>query len=161
MSAEIVYNNTAEAQDELLIRVPLQVAGLSTIYSIILGQLERRYPIKPDHTWAEVAGGVLISLVPVALAARRRPGLSWQTYENAVWRSFFASGTPIILWQLAEAVVRHVELLRYTAERDGRSVSANADSTTPLADRSGNGAGRGSSSGERGDIAATEGSGDD
>jgi hypothetical protein len=161
MNAEIVYNEATEGLDELLIRVPLQVAGLSTIYSIILGQLERRYPIKPDHTWAEVAGGVLISLVPVALAARRRPGLSWQTYENAIWRSFFASGTPIILWQIGEAVVRHVELLRYTAERDGRSVSANADPTTTLADRSGDRAGRGAARSERGDLTATEGAGDD
>lgn len=160
MSAEIVYNKQADYEEELLIRVPLQVAGLSTIYSVILGQLERHYPIKPDHTWAEVAGGVLISLVPVALAARKRRQLNWRTYENAVWRSFFASGTPIILWQLGEAIVRHVELLRYTAEREARSVSANADSTTTLADRGGDGTRRGAASSERGDLLASEGPGD-
>lgn len=160
MNAEMMYNTQADDADELLIRVPIQVAGLSVIYSVVLGQIERHYPIKPDHTWAEVAGGVLISLVPVALAARKHRALDWRIYENAVWRSFFASGTPIILWQIGEAVVRHVELLRYAAEREVRSVSANADSTTTLANGGGDGTRRGAAGGERGDPTLTEGAGD-
>jgi hypothetical protein len=86
--------------------------------------LERRYPIRPDHIWAEVAGGVLIALVPVALHARKEPRTprwgNWRSYENAVWSSFIAAGTPIILWQIGEAVFRHRELMRYTASSTQR-----------------------------------------
>ncbi len=111
------------SSSHMLVRIPMHILGLSTGYAAALGWLERKFPsIKPDHIWAEVAGGVLLSLVPVALAARQTAHysgqrtdepLSWQTYEYAVWRAFVASGTPIILWQLGEAVVRHTELLSY------------------------------------------------
>jgi hypothetical protein len=103
------------------ITVPLQVMGLSAGYATALGWLERRFPsIKPDHIWAEVAGGVLVTLLPVSLAAHRKPPepettpISWQSYEGAVWRSFCAAAVPIVLWQLAEAVLRHTELLSYS-----------------------------------------------
>jgi hypothetical protein len=133
------------SEAKMLVEVPMQVMGLSIAYSAALGWLERRFPnIKPDHIWAEVAGGVLVSLVPVALAARQinehappDQHLSWQTYEGAVWRAFFASGTPIILWQLGEAVTRHMELMKYTTYAERRSVEIDAHSTTALADGSG------------------------
>jgi hypothetical protein len=111
------------------ISTPLRVMGLSTGYAAALAWLERRLPfIKPDHIWAEVAGGVLVSLLPVALAARQSAAasaatddldepLTWQTYESTVWRSFWAAGVPIVLWQLGEAVVRQHELLKYTYNR--------------------------------------------
>lgn len=136
------------SETTMLIKVPLQVMGLSVLYSAGLGWLERKFPnIKPDHIWAEVAGGVLISLVPVALAARNErrlrgnDPLPWQTYEGAVWRSFFASGAPIILWQIGEAVFRHMELMRYTAYGEGRSVEIDAYSTETLAGGGGERAG--------------------
>lgn len=160
MTEIVPGSDTNRAQEELLVNVPLTVLGLSTIYSSVLGWLERRYPIKPDHTWAEVAGGVLITLVPVAYSARRYPDLNWRTYEAAVWRCFFASGVPIILWQLGEAVIRQVDLLNYAAQRDARSEIAHADDTPSLADRGGERAYRGAWSGERSDTDIAEGSGE-
>jgi hypothetical protein len=130
-------------ETNMLVKVPMQVMGLSIAYSVTLGWLERKFPnIKPDHIWAEVAGGVLICLVPVALQARRqgrknqekeKEALPWQVYEGAVWRAFVASGTPIILWQIGEAVFRHMELMKYTAYGEGRSANINAYSTEALA----------------------------
>lgn len=150
----------ASDPDTLLFVTPLQVMGLSTVYAAGLHWLERRYPIKPDHTWAEVMGGVVISLLPVALAARKRGSIDWQLYEHAVWRSFLAAGMPIILWQLGEAVVRHGEFLQYTAKRSARSDDYDADATTSLASGS-RGRPRGSTlCRERGDPAAPDGAGD-
>lgn len=123
--------------DRLTVGVPLTVLGLATVYAAGLSALERRYPIKPDHIWAEVAGGVLISLVPVALSARKHPQLDWRIYEGTIWRCFFASGIPIILWQIGEAIVRHMELMRYTAARELIAIDTYADDTTPLAERGG------------------------
>ncbi len=132
--------------DGLTVEVPLIVMGLATLYAAALSVIERRFPVRPDHIWAEVAGGVLISLVPVALRARKTPQLDWRSYEGAVWRSFFASGTPIILWQIGEAVFRHMELLRYTAAREQTPTDAYAYDSTPLAVRSGERARGGDSS---------------
>jgi hypothetical protein len=123
--------------DGLTVSVPLQVLGLSTAYAATLSYLERHFPIKPDHIWAEVAGGVLISLVPVALSARKARHLDWRLYEGAIWRSFIASGTPIILWQIGEAVFRQMELLSYTSARELKNADVYADDTTALAVRGG------------------------
>lgn len=128
---------TALPPDGLTVEVPLTVMGLATAYAATLSVLERRFPIRPDHIWAEVAGGVLISLVPVALRARKNPQLDWRSYEGAIWRCFFASGTPIILWQLGEAMFRHMELLRYAVKREQTYDNAYADDATPLAIRGG------------------------
>ncbi len=105
----------------MAITVPLQVMSVSTGYAAALGWLERKFPsIKPDHIWAEVAGGVLVTLIPVMLAAHRKETspdnetIVWQDYEGAVWRSFCAAAVPIILWQLGESVVRRTELLSYS-----------------------------------------------
>jgi hypothetical protein len=104
--------------------VSLQVIGLASAYSTMLSLVERKYPgVKPDHIWAEVVGGVLITLLPVAIAARQdqhaptEQPMTWQTYEGMVWQSFFAAGMPIVLWQITEALSRHVELLSYTTQR--------------------------------------------
>jgi hypothetical protein len=112
----------------MAVKVPLQVMGLSVTYAAALGWLERKYPsIKPDHIWAEVAGGVLVTLVPVTLAAHSTDdeeepeALHWQTYEGTVWRAFFSSAIPIILWQLGESLVRHNEFLSY---KSGHGASA-------------------------------------
>jgi hypothetical protein len=126
------------ANDGLTIKTPLRVMSMATAYAAALSYLERRYPIKPDHIWAEVAGGVMISLVPLALDARRFERVEWRTYEDAVWRCFIAAGTPIILWQLGEAMWRHIELMRYTsnryaADRASLSTESYADDTTTLA----------------------------
>jgi len=123
--------------DALSLEVTLNVMGAATVYAAALSYLERHYPIKPDHTWAEVAGGVLIALVPVALAARKAEQLDWRRYEGAVWRSFIAAGAPIILWQLGEAMVRQMELLRYTTARELKKPEAYVHNPTPLAERSG------------------------
>ncbi|MCS6882955.1 MAG: hypothetical protein RMK84_18380 [Oscillochloridaceae bacterium] len=125
------------SSNDLMLGMPLVTLGLSTAYAAALSYLERRLPIKPDHTWAEVAGGVLITLVPVAIAARRHPEMDWRQYEAAVWRSFIASGTPIILWQIGEAMLRQVELLRYAAAREQAPVETYADDSSTMANRSG------------------------
>lgn len=86
-------------------KTALTIFGLGTAYAAALAHLERRYPIKPDHTWAEVAGGVIITLAPV-IAARRRHKLSVCQFEELLMLAFIASGTPIILWQIAESLLR-------------------------------------------------------
>lgn len=150
-----VWHTTAQFERDLLIEAPKQVFGLAIAYAATLGWMERKFPrIKPDHIWAEVAGGVLLSLIPVALAARRYAAVAeaeqgWQIYEGAVWRAFMASGTPIILWQLGEAVLRHSELLHYTVQVHGRGFDYDADHSAALATRSGARAGT-----DAGDIAA-------
>lgn len=130
-------SKTIVSEDRLAVSVPLKVLGISVAYAAALGYLERRYPIKPDHTWAEVAGGVLISLVPVALAARKAQQLDWRLYEGTVWRSFIASGTPIILWQIGEAMLRQMELLSYASARERKNPDTYAYDTSPLAVRGG------------------------
>lgn len=157
MQTDITRGDSGSDEEAIAMRVPLRVIGLSTAYAAALSSLERRYPIKPDHTWAEVAGGVIISLLPIALEARRKPSLDWRTYETALWLSFFASGIPIIIWQLGEAMLRQLELFRYTGSRDRRSVGSYADDTTPLALRSGGRAGARDPGGERGDAEPTPG----
>ena len=125
------------SEDRLAISIPTRVLGISALYAAALSYLERRYPIKPDHIWAEVAGGVLITLVPTALAARRAQQLDWRVYEGTIWRSFIAAGTPIILWQIGEAILRQMELLSYTSARELKNIETYAYDTTPLAGRGG------------------------
>ncbi len=148
MSTEILQGNIHTNGENVLLRVPLQVLGLSMIYATLLSRLERHFPIKPDHTWAEVTGGVVVSLAPLALEARRHSKLDWRTYETTLWLSFFASGAPIILWQLGEAMMRQYELLRYTGSRERKRVDY-GDTTTSLARRGRGGAGEGDSDSER------------
>lgn len=140
MNASRQTSGGPSSEDHLALSVPLKVLGISTAYAATLSLLERRFPIKPDHIWAEVAGGVLISLVPVALAARKAQNIDWRLYEGTIWRSFIASGTPIILWQIGEAMLRQMELLSYTAARELKNLDAYAYDTTPLAVRGGDGA---------------------
>jgi hypothetical protein len=152
MSSELIKGSINSDQEAIAVQVPLRVMGIATVYAATLSSLERRYPIKPDHIWAEVAGGVAISLLPIALEARRKSFLDWRTYEITLWLSFFASGIPIILWQLAEAMLRQRELLRYTGSPDRGSIGYYADDTTPLALRGGGRAGERDPGGERGDV---------
>jgi len=106
----------------LLIKVPLCVMVVSASYAATLALIERKFRLKPDHEWLEVAVGVGLTLVPVALEAhtieteskeKDVEPVSWKTYEGAIWRSFLAAGAPIILWQIGEAVVRKLELMTY------------------------------------------------
>jgi hypothetical protein len=158
MSTELMKRTSTSDQETIVVQVPLRVMAFATIYAAALSSLERRYPIKPDHIWAEVAGGVTISLMPIAMEARRSHRLDWRTYETTLWLSFFASGIPIILWQLVEAMLRQRELLRYTGSRDRGSIGYYADDTTPLALRGGGRAGERNTGGERGDAESTSGS---
>lgn len=133
---DATLNMVTEA-DHLAVQLPLQVMGLSTAYAATLELLQRRYPtVLPDHLWAEVAGGVVLSLAPVALAARRLRNLDWRNYEDLVWRSFVAAGIPIILWQLGTNALRRREAEDYL-RRTRRSAVDYADDTTPLANRIG------------------------
>ncbi|MEI8307322.1 MAG: hypothetical protein WCF99_09675 [Chloroflexales bacterium] len=157
MSISLFKGDIGSDQEQITLQIPLQVIGLSAVYAAVLSGLERRFPIKPDHTWAEVAGGVVISLLPVALEARRKTTLDWRTYETVIWLSFFASGVPIILWQLGEAMLRQLELLRYTGSRERRSIGCYADNTTAMALRGRGRAGERDSGGERGDAESTPG----
>jgi hypothetical protein len=137
MTPSRLDTRTPTNEDRLAVSIPVKVLGISTIYAATLSYLERHYPIKPDHIWAEVAGGVLISLVPVALAARKVRHLDWRIYEGTIWRSFIASGTPIILWQIGESMLRQMELLSYTSARELKNIETYAYDTTPLAVRGG------------------------
>jgi hypothetical protein len=157
MATDFLRRDINVGQEAVVVEVPLQVMGISMLYAAALSRLERRYPIKPDHIWAEVAGGVAISLLPIALEARRRRALDWQIYEKALWLSFFASGTPIILWQLGEAMLRQRELIHYMGSQDRRSAGDYADDTTPLALRGGGRAGERDHGGTRGDSELTPG----
>ncbi|MEF3274123.1 MAG: hypothetical protein K6356_06925 [Chloroflexus sp.] len=133
---EVSLNAVTKA-DQVAVQLPLQVMGLSTIYAAALELLQRRFPtILPDHLWAEVAGGVILSLAPVALAARRVDNLDWRRYEDLVWRSFVAAGIPIILWQLGENVLRRRAAEEYL-RRSRRSAADYANHTTSLANRIG------------------------
>ncbi|MBO9312368.1 MAG: hypothetical protein J7456_02140 [Chloroflexus sp.] len=134
--------NTVTEADHLTVQLPLQVIGLSSVYAATLSLLQRRFPtVLPDHLWAEVAGGVVLSLAPVALAARRLGHLDWRRYEELVWRSFVAAGIPIILWQLGENILRQQATEEYL-RRPRRSAIDYADDTTPLANRTGDREGR-------------------
>ncbi len=136
MNLDATINAVTEA-DQAAIQLPLQVMGLATVYAAALELLQRRFPtLLPDHLWAEVAGGVILSLAPVALTARRMRQLDWRRYEDLVWRSFVAAGIPIILWQLGENVLRRSAVEAYL-RRARRSTIDYADDTTPLADRIG------------------------
>jgi hypothetical protein len=120
-----------DTDTRLLIKVPVRVMAVSTGYATALALLERRFRLKPDHEWLEVAVGVGLTLVPIAVEAhaieQERQAtkdilIDWKTYENAVWRSFMASGAPIIFWQIGEAIVRKWELMKYlTKTENGRS----------------------------------------
>jgi hypothetical protein len=149
MSTDTLHGDLRSNQEFMVLRVPLQVLGLSMLYASALNRLERLFPIKPDHTWAEVTGGVIVSLLPIALEARRQSTLDWRTYETTLWLSFFASGTPIILWQLGEAMLRQRELLRYTGSRERKGAGDYADHTTSLALGGRSGAGERDCDGQR------------
>lgn len=102
----------------MLIKVPLRVMAVSAGYTAILAMIERKFQLKPDHEWLEVAIGVGLTLVPVAFEAHAieqetKESVCWKTYEGAIWRSFLASGVPIICWQVGEAVSRKLELMKY------------------------------------------------
>ncbi|NJP05964.1 MAG: hypothetical protein HC837_10250 [Chloroflexaceae bacterium] len=119
-------NETAHEQSGMarlreldLLHILIQVTSISATYALVLAWLERRWPrMKPDHIWAEVVGGVMISLMPVALEARQtarsvqqsHAPLNWQSYEQAVWLAFVAAATPIMLWQLSEATHRQTRI---------------------------------------------------
>jgi hypothetical protein len=109
-------------ETRLLVKVPLRVMTASTCYALSLALAERKLHLKPDHEWLEVAVGVGLTLIPVALEAHAieeeqkdtsAPPIAWETYEGAIWRCFLASGTPIILWQIGETIVRKWELMKY------------------------------------------------
>jgi drug/metabolite transporter (DMT)-like permease len=91
-------------------RVAARIGPLAAGYAFALAVLERLLPIKPSWVVLEVVGGVLLVGLPVMDLAReaRRSGisLSWETYEAMVAAGFVAAGTPIILWQMLENMVR-------------------------------------------------------
>ncbi len=111
-----------DTDSRLLIKVPLYVMAVSTGYATALALIERKLHLKPDHEWLEVAIGVGLTLVPVAVEAHAieqesknntMEPVTWKVYEGAIWRSFLAAGTPIICWQIGEAIVRKLELMKY------------------------------------------------
>ncbi len=123
-----------DADTRLLIKVPLNVMALSASYAAALALFERKLHLKPDHEWLEVAVGVGLTLVPVAIEAQAiereikhesSEHVSWKTYEHAIWRSFLAAGAPIILWQMGETIVRKLELMQYLTLSDAVRSSTN------------------------------------
>lgn len=88
--------NTVTNADHLAVQLPLQVMGLSTVYAATLELIERRFPtVLPDHLWAEVAGGVVLSLAPVAwrlVALAALTGAAMKTwYGEVLWLRAFLS----------------------------------------------------------------------
>ncbi len=136
-----------DTDTRLLIRVPVRVMAVSTGYATALALLERRFRLKPDHEWLEVAVGVGLTLVPIAIEAHtieqerktsiKESLIDWKTYENAVWRSFMASGAPIIFWQIGEAIVRKWELMKYLTKTENGRSAKNADTAVEVANGSG------------------------
>ncbi len=112
-----------ETDARLLIKVPLRVLFISSAYAAALALVERKLHLKPDHEWLEVAMGVGLTLVPVAIeahaieeerkASAHPEPVNWKTYEGAIWRSFMASGAPVVVWQIAETLLRKWELMGY------------------------------------------------
>lgn len=102
-------------EDDLILGRTLGLLSLlGAGYSLLLAIAQRRFTeLRVDYLWAEVVGGVMITLIPVAITARRCAQISWQRYENLVWGGFLATGTPIILWQIMEAMKRNADLQRY------------------------------------------------
>lgn len=131
----------------LLLKVPFRVMALSTSYAAALALLERKLRLKPDHEWLEVAVGVGLTLVPIAVEAhaieqvyaeeQRSKNIDWKIYEGAVWRSFLASGAPIIFWQIGEAIVRKWELMKYLTKTDDGRSETDANTTIEMANGSG------------------------
>jgi hypothetical protein len=150
-----------DTDTRLLIKVPVRVMAVSTGYATALALLERRFRLKPDHEWLEVAVGVGLTLVPIAIEAHtieqeRKTNIKdalidWKTYENAVWRSFMASGAPIIFWQIGEAIVRKWELMKYLTKTENGRSAKNADTAVEVAN--------GSREPEEGSVTGCQGSG--
>lgn len=154
----------------LLIRVPLRVMAISAGYAAALSLLERHLRLKPDHEWVEVAIGVGLTLVPVAIEAHRIEGeskasgsdnepIDWKTYEGAVWRSFMASGAPIIFWQIAETLIRKWELMGYLTGNTTRRSPADVNTAAQVAYRSREPAERSAAGGSRGTALLARGPG--
>lgn len=150
-----------DTDTRLLIKVPLRVMAMSTCYAAALALVERKFRLKPDHEWLEVAIGVGLTLVPLAMEAHTIEGrrqtsksggdesVDWKTYEGALWRSFMASGAPIIFWQIGESVARKWELMKYLTWIDDKRSGSHANTATQVADGSGDSA-EGSASGGNG-----------
>lgn len=103
-----------EEDDRILGRTLGILMLLGAGYSLLLAIAQRRFAeLRTDYLWAEVAGGVMITLLPVAMTARQCTQISWRRYENLVWGGFLATGMPIILWQIVEAMNRNADLQRY------------------------------------------------
>jgi len=160
-----------DVDSRLLIKVPLRVMAISAGYAASLSLLERHLRLKPDHEWLEVAIGVGLTLVPVAVEAHRIEGehkntgsenepIDWKTYEGAVWRSFMASGAPIIFWQIAETLVRKWELMGYLTGTTTRRSSADVNTAAQVAYRSRESTERSTSGSARGAALLTRGTGE-
>jgi hypothetical protein len=139
-----------DADARMLVKVPLRVMATSAGYAAALALIERKFRLKPDHEWLEVAVGVGLTLVPVAMEAHSIEQertthatengcdrLGWKTYEGAIWRSFLASGTPVIFWQIGESIARKWELMKYLTPADDRRSGSDANTATQVAHRSG------------------------
>lgn len=84
---------------------------LGLLYSLALAMLERRLPINPDFTAVEVVIGFVIALSPAAFMIRheeRFRALAWRDYEALVWIGVVGSGIPVLLWQIAEFILRRI-----------------------------------------------------
>lgn len=89
-------------------RTAITLFALTTLYALTL----RLIPYEPDWTWATVVVGTALCLSAAALDIRARTerwgGATWHSYERSVWASFVIGGTPIVIWQVAEMVVRRM-----------------------------------------------------
>lgn len=65
--------------------------------------LDEHKGLEPDHTWLEVTAGVGFCLLHAALRGR---GLDKAAYQAQLWRSFALGGTPVILGELRQALLR-------------------------------------------------------
>lgn len=73
----------------------------SAAYAVTLESLKKR--LTSDDTWKQVVIGVSYTLGFVSLRLRQRQGWTPEQAERVIWRSFFFSGLPIIVWQNVKA----------------------------------------------------------
>lgn len=91
----------------------LPLAGLTTIYALVLDRIKQRAPpqrqIEPNWTWLEVVAGDGLCILAAAIRARLgHPDRA--TYERSVVLSFVIGGTPIVAWQLWRVYTRQRDI---------------------------------------------------
>lgn len=89
-------------------------------YAYVLDRLEQRYPVNPDWTMLEVAGGTLlcfsIGTIRMTIAHRHnQPTTAWDGI-GAVAHAFLWAALPVAVWQGWRMRERHAQMHRELAD---------------------------------------------